>query len=142
MKATRTTRLLAGAAGFAIAATFGSAVYAQSDSKPVSRGEVSEQARAANMAGQMPAGELSAADKQMPMASTKTREQNKAETLAANRNGSLGSPGQALYKANNVAPREALAHSTKTRAERKQETLQAARDHKLMPAGEANAMSL
>ena len=139
MNATRTTRLLAGAAGFAIAAALGSAAYAQSDSKP-SRAEVSAQARAANVAGQMPAGELSAADKQspMPVASTRTREERKAETLAANRNGGLGSPGQSLYKVNNVAPREPLAHPTKTRDERKQETLQAARDHKLMPAGEAS----
>jgi len=68
--------------------------------------------------------------------SGRTRADRKAETLAANRDGGLGSPGQALYRAYNVAPREALAKSTKTRAEGQAETLQAVRNHQVMGAGE------
>ena len=84
-----------------------------------------------------PAGEVTAFDQAYPPASTKTREQRKAETLAANRNGGLGSPGAQLYYTYNVAPRLALAHSTKTRAERKAETMDAIHHGQLMGAGEA-----
>jgi len=133
MKSSQTKHLLTGIT-LAIAAAFGSAAYAQTEGQAVSRADVKAQARAANMAGQIAAGEL-AMSTPMP-ASTRTREQRKAETLAAARNGGLGSNGLALYRANVVLGQQALAHSTKTRDERKAETLQAARDHKLPRPGE------
>ena len=102
---------------------------------PLTRAEVEQQTIAAMHAGQMmPAGELSAP---VQMTSTRTREERKAETLAANRNGGLGSPGQALYKTYNVAPLQAFVGSTKTRAERKAETMDAIKHHQMMRAGEA-----
>ena len=113
--------------------------YAAADAQPASRAEVKEQTRAANQAGEMmPAGEASAADKHTCCRlHTKTREQHKAETLAANRNGALSDYGPNTYRTQNVATREALAKSTKTRAEGKAETMQAAKDRKMMPPGEA-----
>ena len=114
MIATPSTRTLGRIAGLAFAAALGSVAHAQGDDR----------------------GELITMVNQMPQASTVSRAETKAETLAANRNGGLGSPGQTLYRVYNVAPREALAHSTITRAERKATTLQAAKAHKLMPAGE------
>lgn len=139
MNMIRKNHLLASVAALAFAAASVPSAFAQGDSQPVSRADVNAQTRAANMAGQLlPAGELNAADQPAPLASIKTPEQRKAETLASNRGGGLGSPGQSLYRGYNVAPREALAHSTKTRAERKAETLQAAKNHTLTPAGEAS----
>lgn len=133
----QTTRLFAGVAIAAFAAAFGHAAYAQGEYIGVSRAEVKQQARAANMAGEMVAGEEDPSIKQPAPVSTKTRAERKAETLAANRNGGLGSPGQALYRTNNLAPREALAKSTKTRAQGQAETMQAIKGRKMMPAGEA-----
>jgi hypothetical protein len=131
------TRLLASMAAISFATALAPAAYA--DGTTAARVDVREQTRMANMAGELlPAGELNAADKPMPVTSTKSLAQQKAETLAANRNGGLGSPGQNLYKGYNVAPRESFAHSTKTRAEHKTETLQATKNHQLMPAGEAS----
>ena len=135
MNASQLTRIAALATVFAAAAATAPVALAQSDSTPLSRAEVEQQTIAAMQAGQMmPAGELSAP---VHMASTRTRDERKAETLAANRNGGLGSPGQALYKAYNVTPRLALATSTKTRAERKAETMDAIMHHQIMRAGEA-----
>jgi hypothetical protein len=136
MNAIHTTRLLA---GIAFAAVLVPAAYAVADGQPVSRTEVKQQTRTANQAGELlPAGEAIAANKQtLPATSTRTREQRKAETLAANRNGALGDFGPNAYRPYNAAAREALATSTKTRAEGKAETLQAARDHKLVAPGEA-----
>lgn len=137
MNAIRTNRLLAATAVLAFtAAVYSAPTYALSDST-VSRADVKAQARAANKAGQLPAGEEDIANKQAPI-SVRSRADRKAETLAANRNGGLGSPGQSLYNGYNVASREFLARSTKTRAEGKAETLQAAKDHQLMPAGEVS----
>jgi hypothetical protein len=87
--------------------------------------------------GAMPAGDAPWGGVQATFSSTLTRAQRKADTLAANKNGGLGSPGAALYKAYNVTPREATRYSTKTRAERKAETLDAIQHHQLMRAGEA-----
>jgi len=114
MNATSTTRLVARLAGLAVVATLGTVAHAQSDNR----------------------GELITMEKQMPAVSTVSRSERKAETLAANKNGGLGSPGQSLYKGYNVAPREPLAHPTLTRDERKSQTLAAARAHQLMPPGE------
>jgi len=135
MNTTHLARLAALATVFAAAAATAPAALAQADGTQFSRADVTQETRAAMQAGQMmPAGELSAP---VQMTSIRTREERKAETLAANRNGGLGSPGQALYKGYNVAPREALAHSTKTRAERKSETMDAIKHHQIMRAGEA-----
>jgi hypothetical protein len=135
MKATSLTRLFAFTAALAAAAATAPAALAQPDRTQLTRGDVKQETRAAYQAGQMmSAGELSAP---VQWASTRTREERKAETLAANRKGELGSPGQALFKAHNVAPMRALASSTKTRGERKAETTDAIRHHQLMPAGEA-----
>ena len=136
MTATQLARLLALSTVFAAAAATAPVALAQTDSTALSRADVNQQTLAAIQAGHMlPAGELTAPE--LRMASTKTREERKVETLAANRNGALGSPGQSLYKGYNLALRDALAHSTKTRAERKAETMDAIRQHQLMRAGEA-----
>jgi hypothetical protein len=87
--------------------------------------------------GAMPAGDAPWGGMQAAGPSTLTRAERKAETLAANKNGGLGSPGAALYKAYNVTPREATRYSTKTRSERKAETLDAIGHHQMMRAGEA-----
>ena len=131
MNATPLTRLVAFAAVLAAAAATAPAALAQGDGTPLTRDEVKQQTRAAMQAGQMtPAGELSAP---VHMTSTKSREQRKAETLTANRNGALAT----RYEGYNAPSADALAHSTKTRAERKAETMDAIRNHQIVPAGEA-----
>jgi hypothetical protein len=126
---------LAIAAVFAAAAATAPVALAQTDGAPVSREQVNQETRAANMAGQIPTGELNAPV--ALMVSTKTREERKAKTLAASRRGELASTGLRQYYEYNIAPREALAHSTKTRAERKAETMDAIKNKQIMPAGEA-----
>ena len=136
MNSLQLTRLAALAAVFAAAAATAPAALAQTDGPQLSREAVNQETRAAMMSGHMlPAGELIAVD--MPKTSTRTREERKAETLAASRRGELASTGQRQYYEYNIAPREALAHSTKTRAERKAETMDAIKNKQIMPAGEA-----
>jgi hypothetical protein len=136
MNASQLTRLAAFATAFAAAAAAAPAALAQADSASLSRADVKQQTRAANVAGHMlPAGELIAVD--VPATSTITREQRKAETLAANRNGALGDYGQNTWKAENVTPRAPLATSTKTRADRKAATMLAIQHKQMLPAGEA-----
>jgi hypothetical protein len=132
-------RALAALAGFAFAAAVSSA-FAQTNaaSQPAARADVKAETRSANKSGQLPAGEATGADKQKPMASSKTRAERKAETLEASKKGELGSQGQALYKSN-MSQRSATANSTKTRAERKAETKAAAKEGKLPAAGEGDA---
>ena len=137
MNAIQTTRLLAGLAGIAFAAGIAPAAYAITDNAPTSRTEVKEQTRAANRAGQLVAGEEDMANKARMPASTRTREQRKTETLAANKNGGLGSPGQSSYRTYNVSQREQLARSTKSSVEGKAQTMQAVKDHSMLGAGEA-----
>ena len=137
MNAIHTTRLLAGLAGIAFAAGIAPAAYAINANAPTSRAEVREQTRAANKSGQLAAGEEDMANKAPMPAPSKTREQRKAETLAANKNGGLGSPGQSSYKTYNVSQREQLARSTKSSVEGKAETMQAVKGHSMMGAGEA-----
>jgi hypothetical protein len=92
----------------------------------------------AALAGEVaPTGELTVFSQPAPMASTKTREERKAETLAANRNGGLGSLGTQTYRTYNNTLRDAIARSTKTRAEGKAETMQAIRQGHMVHAGEA-----
>jgi hypothetical protein len=117
MNTTRTDRAMLRVAGFVFAVLLGSVAHAQGGDNR---------------------GELMLTDKQMPAApSPMTRDERKATTVAANRNGGLGSPGQSSYRTYNLSPRDQLAKSTKTRAEGKAEILRAVKDHKLMPAGEA-----
>ena len=69
-------------------------------------------------------------------ASSKTREQRKAETMEARRKGEFQPGGLGNYKSN-MSQQTATSKSTKTRAERKSETMQAIKEHKMTPAGEA-----
>jgi hypothetical protein len=120
----------------AIAAALSGAAQAQADAtQRMARADAMAAPRDAHATGWMPSGEASVPPQ--PMHSTKTREQRKAETLEANKNGGLGSPGASAYRSHNIAPREATRNTTQTRAERKSVTLQAARDGKLLPHGEA-----
>ena len=139
MNSNHSIRLLTSIAALALAAAFGSGVNAQPESKPTSRAEVNEQAKAANKAGQIATGEEDSMKSQMPKAaSNKSRSERRAETKEANKAGGLGSPGQQLYKTNNQMQRDQLAKSTKTRAEGKAETKQAIQEKKMMPAGEGS----
>ena len=136
MNASQLTRLAAIATVYAAAAAASPAALAQSDATQLSREEVNQETRAANMAGHMlPAGELISVD--VPTASTRTREQRKAETLAANRNGALSDLGVNTYRTYNRTAADVLGVSTKTRAEGKAETMQAIQHKQVMPAGEA-----
>src|SRR5262245_35286305 len=118
MNTLNTYRAIVRVAGLAFAALLGTIAHAQSgDSR----------------------GELMLTEKQMPDGPPAiTRDERKAATLAANRNGGLGSPGQSSYRTYNLSQREQLAKSTKTRAQGKAETMQAVKEHKLMQAGEAS----
>jgi len=133
----QTTRLFAGIALAALAATVGHAAYAQGEYIAVSRAEVKAQTRAANQAGMLFEGEADPSTRQPAPLSTRSRAERKAETAAANVDGGFAS-GKRSYVAHNVAPREALAKSTKTRADGKAETMQAIRDHGMIAAGEAS----
>ncbi|HEY6511149.1 MAG TPA: DUF4148 domain-containing protein [Burkholderiaceae bacterium] len=125
------TRLVAFAAVLAAAAATAPAALAGDDGTPLTRHEVKQQTRAAMQAGQMvPAGEMSAP---VHMTWSRSRDERKAETLAANRNGALAT----RYEGYTGKPADALAHSTKTRAERKAETMEAIRNHQIVRAGEA-----
>ena len=135
MNAFQLTRLATLATVFAATAATAPDALAQADSTPLSRAEVNQQTRAAIAAGHMlPAGELIPVDMDAP--STVSREQRKAETLAANRNGALGDYGPNTLYTYNVALWKPLATSTKTRADRKAETMQAIQHHQMLPAGE------
>jgi hypothetical protein len=138
MSATRTTRLLAALAAVGFVTVFAHAAYAQEAA--VSRADVIAETRAANMAGELWVGEIQPAP--TLMASTRSREQRKAETRAANTNGGLGNNGAKAYYPGNREALAALASSTKTRADRKAETMQAIRDHKLTAPGEGIGTSV
>jgi hypothetical protein len=84
----------------------------------------------------MPAGEGLPQGAEAATASSKTREQRKAETMEARRKGEFSPGGLGNYKSN-MSQQTAMSKSTKTRVERKGETMQAIKDHKMMPAGEA-----
>jgi len=81
-----------------------------------------------------PAGELIAIAAPSPMVSTMTRDQCKAETLAARSSGALDWSGEQLH----VIDAQALAGASRTREQRKADTLLAARHGQLMRAGEAS----
>jgi len=132
MSVHRTPRLLASFAILGLSAAFTHGAFALGD--PVSRADVKAQARAANLAGELRAGELLAP---IPMpSSTRSREQRKAETRQANRDGGLGNNGAATFRTYSTSQRDALSRSTKTRDEGIAETRQAIHDHQLTPAGE------
>lgn len=134
MKALITPGALSAAAFAISAALLALPAQAQAEGSAVSRAAVNAETRAANLAGElMPAGEGSPVDK--PIASNKSREQRKAETMQARRNGEFQPGGLGLYKSH-MSQHTATANSSKTRAERKAETQQAAKHHQLMRAGE------
>jgi hypothetical protein len=136
MNSLQLTRLAALAAVFAAAAATAPAALAQTDGPQLSREAVNQETRAAMMSGHMlPAGELIAVD--MPKTSTRTREERKAETLAANRNGALSDLGVNTYRTYNRTAADVLGPSTKTRAEGKAETMAAIKNKQVIRAGEA-----
>jgi hypothetical protein len=108
----------------------------QTDERPLTRAEVNAQALAAMQNGEITAGEATAPEKQPVPSSTRSREERKAETLQARRNGELPVGGNGTYKSS-LSQQTATANSTKTRAERKAETMQAIRNHQTMQPGEA-----
>jgi Domain of unknown function (DUF4148) len=103
----------------------------------LTRAEVQQQTLAAMQAGElMPAGEGLPQGPEGAAASSKTREQRKAETMEARRKGEFHPGGLGNYKSN-MSQQTATSKSTKTRGERKSETMQAIKEHKMTPAGEA-----
>jgi hypothetical protein len=137
MNALHITRTLTAAAALSIGAgLLAGPVYAQAEGAPVSRASVSEEARAANMAGQLQAGEMLPGGAPQAMLSTKTREQRKAETMEARRKGEFQPGGMGSYKSN-MSQQTATAKSTKTREQRKTETMEAIKQRKTMQPGEA-----
>ena len=139
MNAVRITRLASAAAALAASTVLlaGPAQAQQSEDRALSRAEVNEQTLAAIKSGTMlRAGEGQPQGPESVVASGKTREARKAETMQARRNGEIQPLGLGLYKTN-MSQQTAVAHSTKTRAERKAETMQAIKEHKTLPAGEA-----
>ena len=129
-----TTRLIA--AGAAIAAST-VLLAGPAQAQQLSRAEVNAQAMAAMKAGTIVSGEGLPQGPASAVVSTKTREERKAETMQARRNGEFYPGGMGTYMSNVVAPQRAMAKSTKTREERKAETMQAIKDHKTMQPGEA-----
>jgi len=85
-------------------------------------------------------GELMLNEPAMPSGpSTVSRDDVKAATREANRDGGLGNNGQATYRPFYYATRDgvpAYPASTKTRAERKAETVYAIKSHQMVHAGE------
>lgn len=128
------TRLIA--AGAAIAAST-VLLAGPAQAQQLSRAEVNAQTLAAMKAGTIVSGEGLPQGPASAVVSTKTREQRKAETMQARRNGEFYPGGMGTYMSNVVAPQRAMAKSTKTREERKAETMQAIKDHKTMQPGEA-----
>ena len=134
MNSLHTTRFVVTVAAAAASAVL-LAVPAQAQ-QTLSRAEVAHQTRAAMQAGEMmPAGEGSPQGPEAALASTKTREQRKAETIEARRKGEFAPGGLGNYKTN-MSQQTAMAKSTKSRAERKSETMDAIKNHQMTPAGE------
>jgi hypothetical protein len=134
MKTQRNTRF----AALALAATaaFASPVFAQQTDGALSRADVNAQAVAAMKAGEIVSGEGRPQGPESMAASTKTREERKAEAMQARRNGEFPVGGMGTYKTS-LSQQTATAKSTKTRAERKSETMQAIKAHQTMQPGEA-----
>ena len=136
MNALNTIRLIGAAAAVAAFLGAGPAYAQQTEDAALSRAAVDQATRAAMASGEMmPAGEGRPQGLEAYAGSTKTREQRKAETITARRNGELPSGGLGLYKSN--MSQLNATRSVKTRAERKAETMQAIREHKVLKAGEA-----
>jgi hypothetical protein len=134
---TRTTRFIGAALALAATAvlTAGPAQAQQTEDSPLSRAEVNAQTRAAMQAGEIVSGEGRPQGPESVAASTKTREERKAETIQARRKGELPPGGLGTYKSS-ISQQTATANSTFTRAERKAETMEAIREHKTMQPGE------
>jgi hypothetical protein len=135
MNACTITRHFAATALLATAATFTTTVLAQDDTART-RAEVKAEVLAAMKAGELAAGEGSPTERAALAASTRTREQRKAETLLARSRDELVHSGIATYRAS-ISQQTATAHSTRTREQRKAETMQAIKQGQMMPAGDA-----
>jgi hypothetical protein len=134
MTTTPITRLFAIATVFAAAAATAPAALADSETATRSRAEVKQETLAAMQAGQIVSGEMTPAA--MPTASSKTREERKAETMVARGKGELVHAGISTYRAS-ISQQTATAKSTKTREERKGETMDAIRNKQTLQPGEA-----
>ena len=129
-----TTRIVSSAAAIAATAVF---LTSPAQAQQLTRAQVQQETLAAIRAGEMPvAGEGRPQGPEAHAASTKTREQRKAETMQARRNGEFHAGGLGTY-VSNMSQQKAVAHSSKTRAERKAETMQAIKNHQTMQPGEA-----
>jgi len=135
MNTLHTTRFVATVAAAAVSAVL--LVGPAQAQQAMTRADVQRETVAAMQAGEMmPAGEGLPQGPEVTGASSKTREQRKAETIEARRKGEFAPGGLGNYLSN-VSQQKAMSKSTKTRAERKGETMQAIKEHKMTPAGEA-----
>ena len=135
MNACTTTRTFVATALLATAAAFATTAMAQDAER--TRADIKAEVLAAMKAGELAAGEGSPTEKTTLAASTRTREQRKAETLVARSRDELVHSGIATYRAS-ISQQTATAHSTRTREQRKSETMEAVRQGQMMPAGEAS----
>jgi hypothetical protein len=135
MSTLHTTRFVATVAAAAVSAVL--LVGPAQAQQAMTRADVQRETLVAMQAGEMmPAGEGLPQGPEVTGASSKTREQRKAETIEARRKGEFAPGGLGNYLSN-VSQQKAMSKSTKTRAERKSETMQAIKEHKMTPAGEA-----
>lgn len=134
MNVLATTRLVSTAAALAATAAL---LSAPAQAQQLTRAEVQQETMAAIKAGEMPvAGEGRPQGPEAFAASSKTREQRKAETMQARRNGEFHAGGMGTYLSS-ISQQKATAKSTKTREQRKAETMQAIKNHQTMQPGEA-----
>ena len=134
MNVLATTRLVSTAAALAATAAL---LSLPAQAQQLTRAEVQQETMAAIKAGEMPvAGEGRPQGPEALAASSKTREQRKAETMLARRNGECHAGGMGTYLSN-MSQQKATAKSTKTREQRKAETMQAIKNHQTMQPGEA-----
>jgi hypothetical protein len=127
------TRLFALTTVLAAAAAMAPAALADTENAARSRAEVKQETIAAMKAGQIVSGEF------MPTeapASTRTREQRKAETMVARGKGELVHSGISTYRTS-LSQQSATAKSSKTRSERKGETMDAIKNKQTMQPGES-----
>jgi hypothetical protein len=128
-----TTRFVSTAAALAATAAL---LSAPAQAQQLTRAEVNEQTLAAMKAGEIVSGEGRPQGPEAFAASSKTREQRKAETMQARRNGEIYAGGMGNY-VSSMSQHKATAKSTKTRAQRKAETMEAIKNHETMQPGEA-----
>lgn len=121
----------------ATAATMATSLAFAQASAPTSRAQVKEETRGAAKAHQLtPPGQGGAPVTKSTAGPSTTREERKAATLQARKEGSLAPAGEAqTQKADAAASKQ---KSTRSRAERKAETVEARKKGELVPAGEGS----